>query len=155
GGGPRSALWASLLNVSLGMAGTAVLARVPSVLPPWAFAQQAVVGVLGVGALLAWRRAPRLFFPGGVQPQVAGALMVSLSGAEARVFAGQTVEVYQALKAGMIVIAIVSPSAPLGVAWITIFAVMPLVQPEWWPVAAREHLPPLERWFVPVYGILA
>src|SRR5262249_60843715 len=81
--------------------------------------------------------------------------MVSLSGAGARVFAGQTVEVYQALKAGMIVIAIVSPSAPLGVAWITIFAVMPLVQPEWWPVAAREHLPPLERWFVPVYGILA
>ena len=151
----RSALWGSLLNVTVGLAGALVVGRLSAVLPLWGFVQQAGVGALGLIALLAWRRAPRVISLGVLQLQFASALTISLGGAQARVFAGQTIEVYQALKAGMIVIAILSPSAPVGTAWITIFAMAPVFQPEWWPVAARQHLPSLERWFVPVYGILA
>src|SRR5262249_15203005 len=111
--GWRSAAWASSLNLGVGLLGALVFRSQPS-LPLWATLQFAAVGGLALIVLLAWRRAPRgvcfLLF----SIDAASALLTALAGANVLARSGHFGQLFQAIDASLMVIAILSPSARLG-----------------------------------------
>jgi hypothetical protein len=150
----RAVLWSSVLNFSCGVMGTLAF-RQANWLPMWAMVQFAISGGVVFLVALLWRGARRPVYLGLFSLNVASALLTSLAGANAFAFVGQVGEVYQSLKAGLVVIAVLSPSLRLGAAWIGVFAVAPIVQAHLWEPTIRNAIPAWEPWFVPIYGAIA
>src|SRR5262245_39603601 len=152
--GWRSAAWASSLNLGVGLLGALVFRSEPQ-LPLWAMLQFSAVGGLTLIVLLAWRRAPRracfLFF----SLDVASALVTALAGANTLARAGHEGQLFQAIQASLMVIAILSPSARLGGAWIAVFTLAPWILIYSWPETIRRSIPSLDLWFVPIYAVVA
>ena len=150
----RSAVWASALDLGCGVLGALVFRRT-AWLPVWTMLQFAGVGALTLLVLLWWRRAPRVVCLALFSLDVASALVTSLAGANGSAHAGQMGQIYQSLETGLFVIAILSPSARLGAAWIAIFTAAPFVQFSGWPEAIRRTMLLLDLWLIPMYGAIA
>ena len=150
----RSVLWSSVLNIGAGVAG-ALAFHSHAWMPVWAMVQFAVVGAAMLAIALGWRNAPRQVLLALFSLNVASALVTGMAGAKAFAYAGQLEELFQAVKAGLIIIAILSPSLPVGVGWIVVFTVAPIVQVHTWTEAVQKAVPFWEPWFVPIYGGIA
>jgi hypothetical protein len=149
----QAAVWASALNAGVGVLG-ALAFRARPWLPMWAMVQFTAVGALTLIVLLAWRNAPRAACLVLFSFDVASALVASIGGAQAFVGAGQLGQLFESVRAGIIVLAIISPSVRLGVAWIGVFILAPFVQFYTWAPAIRDAVPPTDPWFIPIYGVV-
>jgi hypothetical protein len=146
----RAAFWSAALDLGSGALGT--IAFRSSALPLWPMVQFGVVGALVLLLLILWRRAPRTVCLGLLSINFASALLTSLAGAAALVAHGVGSELFQSIKISFIVIAILSPSVRLGVAWMAIFALAPVLQFYSWPVAMQAAAPTGEPWFTLIYA---
>ena len=150
----RSVVWSSVLNLSCGAMGIMAF-RSATWLPVWSMAQFAISGGVVLVVALLWRRAPRPVYLGLFSLNAASALTTSLAGTAAFAFVGQVGELYQSLKAGLLIIAVLSPSLRLGAALIGVFAVAPIIQAQLWEPTIRDAVPTWEPWFVPIFGAIA
>jgi hypothetical protein len=150
----RSVLWSSALDLGVGIAG-ALAFRGRSGVVVWAMVQFAAAGALGLLVALSWRRAPRAVGLALFSLNVTSGLFTGLVSADALARLGQPSGLFQSLEAGMIVIAVLSPAAGLGVAWIAVFVAAPLLQVGSWPETIRQSIAPRQTWFVIIYGGIA
>jgi hypothetical protein len=150
----RSTLWTSVLDLGCGVLGY-IAFRTGSWMPDWAMIQFAVTGGITLAVTLAWRRAPRPACLALFSINVASGLVTCLAGTAAYAFVGQVWGLYQPFKASLLIIAILSPSLPVGLAWIAIFTLAPIVQTQLWEQTIRNAVPPWEPWFMPVFGAIA
>jgi hypothetical protein len=147
----RSALWSSGLDFGSGALGT--LAFWPlSDMPIWPTVQFGVVGGVLLVVLLLWRRAPRAVCLVLLSINFASALVTSLAGMQALMTRGVASELFQSIKISFIVIAILSPSVWLGLAWMGIFAVAPVIEFYLWTAPMQAAAPPGEPWFAVIYA---
>jgi hypothetical protein len=150
----RSVVWSSVLDIGSGIAG-AMAFRSQSWLPVWAMLQFAAVGAVVMAAALIWRAAPRRVLLVLFSLNVASALITALAGAQTFAHANRMEDLFQSLKAGLFVIAILSPSLPVGVGWIVVFTLAPIVLVHTWAADVRQMVPSWDPWFVLVYGGIA
>ena len=150
----RSVIWTSALNTGSGIAGAMAFRSQPW-LPMWAMMQFAALGALVAAVALIWRTAPRRVLLVLFSLNVVSALFTALAGAQTFAHANRMEELFQAVKAGLFVIAILSPSLPIGVGWILVFTLAPMVQVHTWAPDIRARVAVWEPWFVPIYGGIA
>jgi hypothetical protein len=150
----RSAVWASSLDVGAGVL-VALALRDFEWRPLWPLLQFTAAGAVILTVLLIWRNAPRGICLAFLSLDFASALVTSLAASHFFVHAGVVTQLFQTVKMSALVIAILSPSARLGAAWVALFSAAPLVQVALWPAEVRAALPPGEPWFAPIYGAIA
>jgi hypothetical protein len=149
-----SAVWASSVNVGTGVL-VALALRDFKWMPLWTPLQFAATGAVILTVLLIWRNAPRRICLALLSLAFASALVTSLVSSHFCVQAGVVTQPFQMVEVSTLIIAILSPAARLGAAWIATFSSAPLVQVALWPAEVRAALPPGEPWFVPIYGAIA
>jgi hypothetical protein len=150
----RSVTWTSALNIGCGIAG-AMAFRSQAWFPEWSMLQFAAIGALVLAVALIWRAAPRRVLLVLFSINVMSALVTAIAGSQTFAYANRLEELFQSVKAGLFVLAILSPSLPLGAAWIVVFTVAPMIQVHTWAPDVQEMVPFWEPWFVPVYGGIA
>ncbi len=148
-----AAVWASALNAGVGTLGVMIF-HARAWLPTWAMMQFAVGGALALLVLVSYRSASRAVCLAFFSLDVLSALVTSTAGAHAFVHAGQLGQLFESAEAGMLVIAILSPSVRLGVAWIGVFVLTRLVQFYMWAPELRDAVPATDPAFLPVYGVI-
>jgi hypothetical protein len=150
----RSAAWSSAIDVIVG--GLALVAYgLSSRMPLWFIAQFVAVGAAVMTVLLVWKQAPRSACLALLSVNFASGLLAVSAGAEAQLRLGDVSELYHPHEVSMLVIAILAPSAPLGAAWITAFALLPIVQTWTWPADFVRQLPMGEPWLRTAFGAAA
>jgi hypothetical protein len=150
----RSAAWSSAIDVIVG--GLALLAiGVSSRMPIWFIAQFAAVGALVMAVLMIWKHAPRAACLALLSLNFASGLLAAWAGADAQARLGDVSELYHSVEVSMLMIAILTPSAPLGAAWIAAFALLPIVETRTWPAEIVRQLPTGEPWLTTAFGVAA
>ena len=150
----RSAAWSSAIDVIVG--GSALIAiGVSSRMEIWFIAQFVAVGALVMAVLVVWKHAPRAACLALLSLNFASALLAVWAGAEAQSSLGDVSEPYHALVVSLLMVAILTPSVPLGAVWITAFALLPIVETWTWPAEIVRRLPTGEPWLTASFGVAA
>jgi hypothetical protein len=149
-----SALLTSALNAGVGSLGTAIVIGVGG-LPIWPVASFVASGILGLAVLLAWRQAPRWACLAILQLNFTTGLLTAGFTAEAQMLVGGRAEVFEWIKLSLLVIAMASPSIPIGLPWLAAFGLVPFLLTMSWPAGLRALLPLGEPWLTGVFVLAA
>jgi hypothetical protein len=148
-----SALEASALNTVVGGLVAALIAR--SNLPLWPIAIFAASGVLGLAVLLPWRHPPRAVNLAVINLTFATGLLAPAVTTRYQITRGEEAEVFESLKFGLFVIALIAPSVRLGLFWIAAYVATPFFLAMELPAGAQALLPLSEPWVTAVYALAA
>jgi hypothetical protein len=150
----RSAAWSSAIDMIVG--GLALLAiGFSSPMPIWFIVQFVAVGALVMALLVVWKHAPRSACLALLSLNFASGLLAVWAGADAQSRLGDVSGSYHALVVSMLMVAILTPSEPLGAVWITAFALLPIVETWTWPADFVRRLPTGEPWLSTAFGVAA
>jgi len=149
----HSAAWTSAMDLGAGILAALVVRAWPW-LPTWVLLQFAATGGLVLVVLFACRDAPRGLCLVLFSVNVASALVTALAAANALARSGHVGQPFEALIAGLMLIAILSPSIGLGVAWIAVFTLAPWIAVHC-PEFTQKSFLALDLWFIPIYAGMA